>query len=229
MTDLSAFQAGLPRYAQLMIQCAQAETYEKFVSAVHEVVDNAVQRVEQQSHLVFDTSNAEDGWTSKVIDNIGNAGLHARPATMSGNTDITIEQVGGPFSVICESKIIGSAPGSTSNYGNGHLFEGVLQLVSRYATCSSGNDHCILMVLCFKPMAKSVLESWKGFFFDKSQEEKFCSRFSELDDYVCDAYAGMRGFFTQHIHYTSGCPVKIRHVPVSLFFDPQDKSGRKAG
>tara|TARA_B100000678_G_scaffold287402_1_gene293921 strand:+ start:868 stop:1611 length:744 start_codon:yes stop_codon:yes gene_type:complete len=227
MTDLSAFKAGLPRHAQLMIQCSHAESYEEFVSAVHEVVDNAVQRVEQQSHLVFDTSNAEDGWTSKIIDNISSSGLYARPAMMSGNTDIAIEQIGGPFSIICESKIIGSAPGSTTNYDNGHLFEGVLQLVTRYATCSPGNDHCILIILCFKPMARTVLDKWRKFFFKKTKEDSFSSRFSGLDDYECGVYSGMRGFFTRHVHYTSGEPVKIRHVPVHLFFEPQDKSGRK--
>lgn len=233
MIDHNSFDAAFPKELQLLFKCAMADSYEEFSAYTHQFIDLAAQRVEQQNHLKFDSGNAEDGWTSKIMDNIRSAGLNVRAAVMSGNSDIVIEQNRNRYVVICESKILGSAPGSGSDYANDHLFEGVLQLTSRYTTGSYGNDHSILLILCFKPQMKIKLERWKEYFFAKSKED-FCQHeFDGLVDFCYEeehlelGLKNLRGFITTHTHYSSGDSVHIRHVPVCLHFNPIDKSGRK--
>lgn len=209
--------------------CTEASTFEDFAAGVHILIDRAVARAEQNAHLQFANGSVEDGWTSRIIERLDGFGVSARPGTAGGNADIVIEHHAGIFTIICESKVLGQIPTSTTNYGSSHIFEGMKQLVTRYSTGTAGQDHCVLIIFCFSPKMRSAIERWKEFFFDKAvngtEEEK--EYFEDLKDYIFSRYAGVRGFFTTHTHHSSGYPVKVRHVPVCLHHKPIDKSGRK--
>lgn len=208
--------------------CTQAATFEDFAAGVHILIDRAATRAEQNAHLQFANGSVEDGWTSRIIERLDGFGVSARPGTAGGNADIVIEHHAGHFTIICESKVLGKIPTSSTNYGSDHIFEGMKQLVTRYSTGTPGQDHCILIIFCFSPKMRMAIERWKAFFFDKAvngteQEQEY---FEDVKDYVFSRYEGMRGFFTTHVHHSSGYYVKVRHVPVCLHHQPIDKSGR---
>ncbi|MCZ0930315.1 hypothetical protein L0636_07745 [Halomonas janggokensis] len=210
--------------------CNQAERFEDFATGVYILLDRAVKSAEQEAHILFESGSVEDGWSSKIIARLDNGFcLRARPASAGGNADIVIEHLSGDFTIICESKILGKIPNSTSAYYNNHLLEGVKQLVTRYSTATAEQDHCILLIFCFSPKMRDAIEKWKHYFFDKSNngtpEEK--EYFGGLEEYNFADYEGQRGFFTTHPHHSSGYPIKVRHVPVCLHHQPIDKSARK--
>lgn len=228
MNNLTANKISALEKAFLL--CNQAENIDDFASGVYILLDRAVKSAEQEAHILFESGSVEDGWTSKVIARLDNGFcLKARPASAGGNADIVIEHLGGDFTIICESKILGPIPNSSSRYGNNHLLEGMKQLVTRYSTGSVEQDHCILLIFCFSPKMKLAIDNWKAYFFDKSVNGKEEEReyFQGLTDYIFEKYEGVRGFFTLHTHHSSGYPVKVRHVPVCLHHNPIDKSGRK--
>ncbi|PRY63485.1 hypothetical protein B0H98_10880 [Vreelandella songnenensis] len=210
--------------------CNQAENFDDFASGVHILLDRAVNSAEQEAHILFESGSVEDGWTSKIIARLDNGFcLKARPATAGGNADIVIEHLSGDFTIICESKILGEIPNSTSKYYNNHLLEGMKQLVTRYSTATVGQDHCILLIFCFAPMMRDAIDKWKQYFFDKSKNgtDDDKKHFKNLGDYNFVSYVGQRGFFTSHTHHSSGYPVKVRHVPVCLYHQPVDKSAKR--
>lgn len=212
------------------ILCTQAESFEDFANGVYILLDRAAVSAEQEAHILFESGSVEDGWSSKIIARLDNGFcLRARPASAGGNADIVIEHLAGEFTIICESKILGKIPNSTSTYYNNHLLEGMKQLVTRYSTGSVGQDHCILLIFCFSPKMRVAIEHWKNYFFEKSLngtlEEK--DYFEGLAEYEFKCFESQRGFFTTHIHHSSGYPVKIRHVPVCLHHQPIDKSARR--
>ncbi|MCP1314164.1 MULTISPECIES: hypothetical protein [unclassified Halomonas] len=208
--------------------CTQAATFEDFAAGVHILIDRAAARAEQNAHLQFANGSVEDGWTSRIIERLDGFGVSARPGTAGGNADIVIENQAGQFTIICESKVLGKIPTSSTRYDSGHLFEGVKQLVTRYTTGTVGQDHCILIIFCFSPKMKMAIERWKTFFFDKvmNGEDEEKEYFEDLDDYSFPRYSGLRGFFTTHTHHSSGYPVKVRHLPVCLHHQPIDKSAQ---
>lgn len=218
----------ISRLDEAYLLCTEASVFEDFAAGVHILIDRAAARAEQDAHLKFANGSVEDGWTSKIIDRLEGFGVTARPGAAGGNADIVIEHYAGDFTIICESKVLGKIPTSTTTYGSDHLLEGVKQLVTRYSTATIEQDHCVLIVFCFSPKMKAAMERWKAYFFDKSisgtDEEK--EYFEDLSDYHFERYDGRRGFFTTHTHHSSGYAVKVRHVPVCLHHRPIDKSAQ---
>lgn len=97
------------------------------------------------------------------------------------------------------------------------LEEGLLQLHTRYA---SGRYPAVaLVILCFQRNAAAVLRKWKEYLAGKRP----CGMMGEPGDISPDNLC----FVTKHIHPGSGNEVSTRHVVASLYWNPQDRSGRK--
>jgi hypothetical protein len=98
------------------------------------------------------------------------------------------------------------------------LDEGMLQLHTRYA-----NGRCpsvAFVVFCFNKNALAMLEKWKT----RLVEKRLCGLFEEPVDDPDHKLT----FTTRHRHEGSGLEFKTRHMIVSLYWKPKDKSGRKS-
>lgn len=101
--------------------------------------------------------------------------------------------------------------------GNAYLWEGFLQLSTRY---SSGSSHEAGAVLIYikKENTSNVMTSWKEHIESNKEYDFECSQ-PEIKNKDHE-------FISTHTHKRSGSPYTIRHIPLSLYFDPQDRSGR---
>jgi hypothetical protein len=136
----------------------------------------------------------------------------------NGNADISVTYKN--YKWIAESKIYGD------KYTDplGHLYQGFLQLTTRYSKCEANAD-CGGLFIFIKPRGrketeKSIMDSWLN---------KLNSKRNELSNLILTAHsANDRSLYSEHDHMVSGYRYKVRHMPLCLLHLPEDKSGLDA-
>lgn len=181
-----------------------AKTYDDFIKVLYLSIDKIIYQIQENPELR--QNDSEDRLTIDVKNQLCCLGYDAsHDSKIGGHTDLSIRK--GDFLWIGEAKI-------HSSYD--FLWEGFLQLSTRYSTGDFNQKDGGIFIYIRNKDAASVVQKWNNYLKDKNLQDYSCRQ--------CD----MReiSFVSTHKHERSGKPFQVRHMPVILYFDPQDKSGR---
>lgn len=207
-------------------------SYDEFVSSVNKVIDEVVQRLQDRRHTFnlknVDSGSLEDHISQTIVSEIqaGKYGYDVSSGKIyAGSTDITVSiktRKGEVYTWIGEAK----------RYKEGDIknsaFEGILQLVTRYADGMTNNTSGGLLLYFTnayidKKTIKECMSEWEQYmntnYLEFSQ--------SNIQQVPCGT-GNQLAFETVLKHKGSGLDYTVRHIPRNLLFKPQDKSGRTA-
>jgi hypothetical protein len=91
------------------------------------------------------------------------------------------------------------------------LLKGFQQLDTRYSTALPGQDVGGLIIYCKQPRVDRVMNRWADYLQEHRQDVSVTE---------CVSHPLVRR--STHAHASTGLMFKIRHVPISLYFDPAD-------
>lgn len=184
-----------------------ANTYIDFVDILYKDITTIVN--DFQSNPQYYQDDSEDKLTYNFCTQLKRLGYDSsHGSTIGGETDLLVKSyTSKEYMWIGEAKIHGSYD---------YLYEGFLQLNTRYSTGAYNQSDGGLLIYIRQKNSKLVIDKWKEHLSEKqlpSFDTKPCP--NNLD------------FFSVHEHETSGLPFRIKHIPIMLYFNPQDKSARQ--
>lgn len=186
---------------------ANRDDYEGFVECLNEEIDrifSAFQATPQRR-----SGDGEDRITDDLVVNLRTAGYDANHDQDSGgHVDVTVKA--GKLTWIGEAKIY---------YSVNNLFEGFLQLSTRYRPASGNFAHNkggMLIYITNRPNAKVQMDAWRNHIKSRGIDG--------YEDWDCSRNA--LAFHSKHTHEVTGYPFFIRHIPLLLYHQPSDKSAR---
>lgn len=184
--------------AAKMLQRESVNNYDDFISFVYDDLDASIRELESiKSHCVDDS---EDKLTSTLLLQLKRLGYSAsHDSYTNGHVDLTIELK--EFSWLGEAKI---------RTGNSVLKDGLNQLHRRYSTGTPGSDQGGLVIYNKLNRTKDKMESWKVGITEMG--------LTNLRIENCER--NPLAFYSIHEHDATGLDYKIRHIPVSLYYEP---------
>lgn len=197
-----------PMYAR-MAERMLVGSYDDFIRVFYGDIDSCITEIERNRELRQDSS--EDLLSVEIISMLKVIGYTAtHEAKSGGHVDITVSHAKG-YEWFGEAK-------KHSSYD--HLFEGFLQLCTRYST-GSPDSKCggIIAYVNNQDVAK-VITTWK--------ERLKSENLPDYTDWDCKVRSGL-SFFSRHKHEVSGLPYTVRHMAVMMYHAPKDKSARNRG
>lgn len=203
--NLAEYQALIMLYPSLKNQVNRllVDTYDDFVKILNNDIDEVVKQLERNREL---SPKEEDAITVAIIRGLNCMGYNATHDTKNGgHVDITVTK--GDFYWFGEAKLYD---------GPAYLWQGLLQLTTRYTTARNNQNSGGLFIYIFKTNAKKLLSNWKEF-IDTKNELKNCSHKD------CDT--NPPAFYSTFEHEVTGLDFTVRHIPACLYFEPKDKSG----
>lgn len=183
-----------------------ADTYDDFVKVLYLSIDRIIHQIQENPGIR--QNDTEDRLTIDIRDQLRCLGYDAsHDSKIGGHADLSVRKK--DFLWIGEAKIHGSY---------NHLWEGFLQLITRYSTGDSNQKDGGILIYIRNKDATSVVQNWKDYLAAKSLLNYSCKP-CELREI---------SFFSTHKHERSGQIFQVRHMPVILYFCPQDRSGRSS-
>ncbi len=205
LRKLKEFEGDIPGLAGFPSR-ALADTYDEFIEILYTDIDEIICRLQENPEL--HEKDTEDRLTIEIKNNLCSMGYNAsHDSKIGGHADLAFRK--GKFLWVGEAKI-------HSSYD--YLWEGFQQLSTRYSTGGSNQKDGGLLIYIRVKDATLVTQKWKEHLATKNLPN-YSTRPCNLEE-SC--------FFSVHKHERSGCNFTIRHMPVMLYFNPQDKSGRKS-
>jgi hypothetical protein len=206
---IAAIQSRCGFYNYEIYQQAQVADNLGFEDALirnlYKDIDKVIFQIQENPELRQEDN--EDRLTIEIVNLLRNLGHEASHETkIGGNVDIVIRK--NDFLWLGESKIYRG--------NNNYLWEGFLQLVTRYSTGDSNQENGGLLIYIFKKDASSIMQNWQNYLIKQSLPD-FSLRPCKMKNLA---------FISTHKHERSGQAFHVRHIPVMLHFDPKDKSGR---
>lgn len=186
-----------------------AKTFDEFVDVLHQDIDEVIKAIESnpQRHAVED----EDGLTYFIATMLKQRYYRTcQGATRGGSVDLTVEGRHEDFVWTSEAKIFHSLS---------NLREGFLQLHTRYSPANLLHDKSGLLIYIRRPDAAGLMRTWR------SEMPKL--DFDDIETADCSLRPGL-AFVSTHKSTRSGLPATTRHISVSVYQDPLDKSGLNA-
>lgn len=181
------------------------KTYDDFSDILYNDIDRIIYKMQENAELRHE--DGEDRLTIDIVNMLNVMGYNAsHDEKHGGHTDILIKKQS--FLWIGEAK-------KHSNYN--YLWEGFQQLNTRYSTGDDNQQEGGIIIYITNKDANSVMIKWNEHLAEK-----------KLPDYEANPCKKRKlTFLSTHQHEKSGLKFKVRHMPVLLHFEPQDKSGRK--
>ena len=144
---------------------------------------------------------SEDALTTDIITDLRAMGFAAsHDQDYGGHSDIVIE-ARDDFLWLGEAKIYRSYD---------WLLKGFQQLDTRYAIALPGQDTGGLIIYCKTERIDQIMDRW-------------CQRLlKKRPDVTIETGANPLIRRSTHVHNRTGRPFRVRHVPISLYFRPQD-------
>lgn len=177
-----------------------ATSPEDFLPLVNKAVDWASDEFARTPKERQDRS--EDGLSIDLVTTLKALGFNAsHDTTVGGHCDVVIAEKFG-FLWLGEAKI---------HKGYDWLLKGFEQLDKRYATASASQDQGAIIIYCFGKRVDIVMERWKAHL-----------EASRVDLTFSDDPLSSQGFLTTHTHRRTGRDYTVRHIFVSLLWDPED-------
>ncbi len=178
-----------------------ATTHSDRVSCVEEAIDWIGQ--EHTKTRQHRQDRGEDALTVDIITDLRAMGFDAsHDKDYGGHGDIVVEGR-DQFLWIGEAKI-------HSSYD--WLLKGFQQLDTRYSTGLPGQENGGLIIYCKGPRADEVLVKWMEYLKENRPDVEI--------DPVEDQPLIRR---SKHVHLATGRLFKVKHIPISLYFEPKDK------
>jgi len=185
----------------IKLKYVKADTHRARVDAVDAAIDWAVSELTKTARHNLQAS--EDSLTLQIVINLKAMGFQASHDTdVGGHCDIVIEGRDN-FLWLAEAKIHGNYP---------WLLKGFRQLTSRYSTGLAGQNDGGLIIYSRRARIDRMMQAWSKHLRDKERGISLapCPR-------------APLAFVSMQTHVRTGDQFKIRHVPVSLYFDPKDR------
>lgn len=186
------------------------ENYASFIAILYEDLDEISYRFNKNPQARM--SDSENRLNIEIADTLSLLGYTTNHDSMSGgHVDITVEI--GEHSWIGEAKIYRD---------NTSLYEGFLQLTTRYRPASGNWKHNhggLLIYIQAQNSIRDLLTDWRRFLMDSLYKEGISIEFKDCEN-NCFAY------FSVHNHEVTGKDFIVRHIPFILTHAPSDKSAR---
>lgn len=200
--------SGDPRMIHLNL-LENISNYNDFIEALHYALENLVIVKLEEKKNILEKHKDEVLISAMITENLNNLFYEAvNEARNNGAVDITVSK--GIHKWLGEAKIY---------YDNPSLIEGFRQLSSRYSNASNINaNQGGFLIYNFRPNTKNLIDIYKKIATPILSEE-----FSNFNYYDCDVHP-LR-FYSSHIEESSGLTYTVKHFPISLNFNPIDKSG----
>lgn len=180
-------------------------SYEEFVDTLYEDVNDIVRDLEENPELQKPIS--EDRLTIQIRNGLRRLSYAAEHETkVGGHADLIVKR--GDWLWLGEAKI-------HNDYA--WLLKGFHQLTTRYAVGRDYSSQGGLIIYVTGKNTAGVMTKWAGHL-----EEHVDSDWGLSTDHDIDS--PQLTFFSQHKHERSGLDFRVKHIPVSLYFEPRDKS-----
>lgn len=179
------------------------KSYDDFLKILYADLDDIIALIQENRELRHNDS--EDRITVDIVTSFKQWGYNASHETkIGGHVDIYVQRK--KFKWMSEAKIYN---------GPAYILKGFNQLCTRYTTGDVNQDNGgILIYFKNQGNVKEYMDKWKNHLQDSSLPNFSC--------YPCNDRS--LSFFSNHTHGVSGTNFVVKHIPVLLFFDPQDRS-----
>lgn len=176
-------------------------SYEKFVELIERAIDHVLTIMGRNPELRKDRS--EDELTIELVTNLQMMSFNARHDTkIGGHCDVVIEG-NNNHSWLGEAK-------KHSAYD--WLMKGFQQLITRYSTGNQNEDRGGFIIYSYNKDLNGMINEWQA---------RLKAEFPKLRITQCTRHK--MAFLTADEHTRSGRTYIVRHMPLSLYFDPRDK------
>jgi hypothetical protein len=184
------------------IRRVTAASYEQFIEALYIDLSGIISIIQENPELR--KGDGEDRLTIEIIGSLRAMGYDAgHEGKVGGHADILVRGRDN-FLWIGEAKI-------HSSYD--YLFQGFQQLCTRYSTGDTGQDCGGLIIYIRNKDSANVISEWRKRMPAYEIKGLYFSGCSTRPDFV---------FNTTHVHERAGVPFKVKHIGVSLYFEPKD-------
>jgi hypothetical protein len=201
LRDLQLLTRNNPAHS-LFVRQTFCESYDEFVSIVNDAIDLIAAEFAQTRHKRQDRS--EDELTVDLVSSLVFMGFEA-----SHDTD-----VGGHCDVVIKHRGIHLWLGESKKHSSyDWLLQGFQQLDMRYATGLPNHNQNGILIYCYQKNVKRIMENWMAHLVASRPDVQ--AAFCEKNPLV---------FISRHTHEGSGLELIVRHVPVLLYHDPNDKN-----
>ncbi len=204
LRDLEKLQEYMPALAGFASRLL-ADTYDEFINQLYKDIDNIVFSKEENPELY--EQDTEDRITIDIKNTLRILGYDAsHEAKVGGHADLLVRK--NKFLWIGEAKI---------HHSYDYLWEGFQQLTTRYSTGDCNQKDGGLLIYIRNENAKNVMDSWQLHLSSK-----------ELPDYSSNPCLKRKlAFFSSHKHPRTGEQFRVKHIGMTLYFNPKDKSAIK--
>lgn len=177
------------------------KTYDDFVELVTLCVDKVFTELTRNGNFYYDKQEDE-------ISNLIKLGL--RFQGLDANHD---EMVGGHCDIVVKGRYqyMWLAEAKISR-GNKYLMGGFLQLATRYLAGDHKSTNSAVFIYCVNNDVPTIMSNWR----EKLDGSDFGFKYAPCN-------SNPNAFVSTHKHAATGLDMHVRHVPLPLYFDPQDR------
>lgn len=196
-----------PRVKRI-IQRETASTYADFVEVLHEDIEFALLRIQQNKARFH--SEKEDFITDALVMSLSSMGYDAwHDSYVNGHVDVSVYGHDHDFLWIAEAK---------RDNGASELEAGFRQLVHRYSTGAPQHSCAGMLIYIQGRDAATILGNWRD-----CVTSTLVTEFKQLQVSNCPK-GNPLAFVSVQKHDSSGLDFKVRHIGVPLYHEPTDKS-----
>jgi hypothetical protein len=195
---------------------------EQFLSTLYSDIDLIIKNMEHSKDKYY--CDDEDKLSHTIVGSLINLGYNATEQTKkNGSVDITVRTKDDAFQWIAEAKI---------GYGNQKIFEGLLQLLTRYV--AREDTHAGLLIYYQKARSSYYFKDWLTYLYKckwvnycekKGTHKKAAPLLSHLKEATPPVIINDCCYADVDIIKPSSSSIKIRCFGIDVHFDPLDTSG----
>jgi hypothetical protein len=184
---------------RISLELLVCSSYARFVELIEQALDHIAITLARNPELK--QKHSEDQLTIDLVSGLNFMGFSARHETkVGGHCDVVIEGR-DDYLWLGEAKIY-------TSYS--WLFKGFRQLDTRYATAHPNQDAGGFLIYCFQERVDKIMGKWQ----EKAGR-------AGLSFQSCPNNPLAR--ISKHTHRRTGRQFRVRHMPFSLYWNPQDQ------
>lgn len=193
---------------RLAVEQAVTPNYESFCDIVENKLLDIALDIERNKALYH--ALTEDQLTGMLSISMKAAGFDAEHDTYrNGHTDLLIRNDSGRYEWLGEAK---------HDNGPAYIMEGFRQLADRYADGNPASSRGGIIIYTQKANKTELLDNWIQHVSGNYEANVSCTE-------RCSETLTAR---TSHSHHATGVDYRVRHIPISLYYKPTDKSARQS-
>lgn len=191
---------------KVSVEQSIAPTYDAFCDVLERKLLDVTLDIERNKALFHGLG--EDRITAIICVSMKAAGFDAEHDTFrNGHADLLVKSENGRYEWFAEAKL---------DNGPAYLMEGFRQLSDRYSDGNPASSRGGLLIYTDKQHKIKTLDGWIAHVSANYTVPVNCTE-------KCGETLTAR---TEHVHPATGISYRVRHIPVSLYYKPSDKSAR---